>query len=114
MKRKIIHTNLENAYSHIDVELNNGNFLSLVESRGFSNMTYRKSKTKSCNTIEEFRKPTYYVLWGHKEGDMNRRGVTQITTKSGYNVRSLSSATKHFFEFVDAAKLVEFKKINKF
>ena len=48
----------------------------------------------------------YYALWGNVE-DLNTRGITHITTKSG---RIPKNPGKYFFQLLESSKNVKYKR----
>lgn len=67
---------------------------------GFETKTWRAGKLR----------PEYYLLWGNTS-DLNQRGITHITTKSGRAV-SERTALKQLHEAHKATEFVTFKTIH--
>jgi hypothetical protein len=84
---------------------------------GINKMTYVSAyripvENKKTETIEwrfpryGSRSKHYYALWGNVD-DLNTRGITHITTKSG---RIPRNPNKYFFRLLESSKNVKYKR----
>ncbi len=123
MNTTINHEKLGQCRVLLEVDLNDGKCFKFVESW---KVKRTKSRWNNWRTeTEEYwvdvrsdsrygskrgvSKPHYYALWGNHQNEYTM-GVTKITTPSGSNVRTFSSASKKFFELIKASENMTFSE----